>query len=87
MPDIPQADKVIHLLVYAGLAMIPVAVDLRTRGSMLPPILGVLAVGIAVEFAQAGWVAGRDGSVADAVADAGGVAIGVLIGRAMRPAK
>ncbi len=86
MPDVPQADKIIHFLVYAGLALVPVGVDFRIQGSVLPAILVVLAVGIAVEFAQESLVVGRDGSIADALADAGGVVIGALIGCGMRSA-
>ena len=84
MPDVPGADKVTHFLVYTGLAAVPVSLDFRVRGSVLGVLLVLLAVGIAIEFAQEAFVVGRDGSAADALADVGGVATGALIGRRIR---
>ena len=86
LPDVPLADKIVHFLVYTGLAVIPVGMGFSLKESIWPAIILVVAVGIGVEFAQASLVVGRDGSIGDALADVGGVAIGAFIGCGIRSA-
>jgi hypothetical protein len=74
--DLRQEDKVGHVLAYAALMLWFAQVEL-TRRSRAFTALGLLALGIALEFVQ-GWTGERSFSVADMVADAAGTALGWL---------
>jgi hypothetical protein len=69
-------DKVGHALAYAAL-MLWFAQLHRARGRRALTALGLIALGIALEFAQS-WTGQRTFSVADMSADAIGVALGWL---------
>ncbi len=76
-PAIPGTDKVIHLTLFAALTTTGLLAGSRRRW-LLP---AVLAYAVASEFIQAIGVIGRTSSVADVLADAIGVALGVgLVG-------
>ncbi|MFL6176875.1 MAG: VanZ family protein [Ornithinibacter sp.] len=72
----PQADKVVHLLVF----LVPVALALVAgfRRRVVVAVFGAQAV--VSEVVQATLLPHRSGDVLDAVADLTGVALGVLAG-------
>jgi VanZ family protein len=72
LPSVNLWDKAEHAGAFFGLTFLGVWAlpDKRLRVAA-----GVLALGIAIEFAQAWMPLGRDGDVKDAVADAIGIAI------------
>lgn len=74
-------DKAQHALGFAALALLGSLAYPLWREAAL--VAGLLAHGAAIEWAQAatGW---RHGDLADWVADGVGVAVGVLIARAVR---
>ena len=80
--DIPHADKVVHLLLFAAVAY---------TGTMLRLPLGWLATvlvlnAVASELVQHFWLPQRSGDVFDAVADVTGVALGAWLATA-RPTR
>lgn len=74
-------DKAQHALGFAALALLGGVAYPRWREAAL--VAGLLTHGAVIEWAQAatGW---RHGDLADWVADGVGVAVGVLIARAVR---
>lgn len=74
-------DKAQHALGFAALALLGGVAYPRCREAAL--VAGLLVHGAAIEWLQAatGW---RHGDLADWVADGVGVAVGVLIARAVR---
>jgi len=77
-PAWPGLDKLQHFLGYALLSAYAVMLFARMRPQALAA-LGVIAFGIAIEFAQATWTAERIGDSADAMANALGALAGLLI--------
>ena len=77
----PLSDKVEHIGMYALLAFLP-AIHERRR-FVIGAALGAIALGIALEYAQlaTGW---REFEVADMIADAVGVCIGIACGALVR---
>ena len=71
-PSLPvsQIDKAQHLAAYALLAALAY---LACRGRSWRAALGLLALGVGIEFAQAAGGVGREGSVLDVAANTGGV--------------
>jgi VanZ family protein len=82
-PGEHHLDKLIHLVVYALLAL-PPALALARRAA-LGCGLALTLLGIAIEIAQ-GYVPGRQGSPADALVNLAGVALGLVAGLALRRA-
>jgi hypothetical protein len=76
----PESDKVVHLLLFAGLAA-------TTRWRFGPSLSGLAAVAVFAvlsELVQAGVLPSRSGDPLDVVADLAGTALGwVLVGRAL----
>ncbi len=79
-PLFPQADKLEHLLGYGILSGWGALLYARTS-SLVRVAIGLIAYGIAIEIAQALFTTSRQAEVLDAVADAIGVAIGILVVR------
>jgi VanZ family protein len=71
-------DKVEHLLGYLLLSAGAVLLFAR-RGTQLKAGLGLVAMGIVLEFAQAGLTQTRAAEPADALANASGVVLGLLL--------
>jgi VanZ family protein len=77
--DVPRGfDKLEHLLGYLLLAAGAVLLFTR-RATQLRAGLGLVALGVALEFAQAGLTQTRTADPADALANASGVALGLLL--------
>ena len=77
-PMWPGLDKLQHFLGYALLSAYAVMLFERMRPQALAA-LGVIAFGIAIEFAQSAWTADRLGDSADAMANALGALAGLGI--------
>jgi VanZ family protein len=76
---VPQGfDKLEHLLGYLLLAAGAVLLFAR-RGAQLQAGLGLVVLGVVLEFAQAGLTQTRTADPADALANASGVAAGLLL--------
>jgi VanZ family protein len=75
--DLPEGDKLEHVLAYAVLMFWFAQMYYRTR-SRLPFALGFVLLGIALEFLQA-FTDTRQFEIADMIADAAGVALGWII--------
>jgi VanZ family protein len=73
---LPVSDKVIHFSGYMVVAFLAVCAEGRARAWKL--CAGLVAMGIALEFLQE-LVPGRSSEVLDAVADLGGVLLGLLL--------
>lgn len=74
---LPQhGDKVEHLLAYAALMAGAVQL-LAGRGRLLACALALAALGVGLELAQGAFTANRMADPADALANAGGVALGL----------
>ena len=78
--SLPHIDKVGHFLAYVGLAILA-CLGFQGRRLRLPLLLGAVALGAALEFAQQ-FVPGRDLSLADGIVNAAGVLAGALAFRA-----
>ncbi len=71
----PESDKVVHLLLFAGLAA-------TTRWRFGPGLSGLAAVAVFAvlsELVQAGVLPARSGDPLDVVADLAGAALGWLV--------
>ena len=77
-PAFDGIDKLEHLLGYAVLSGWSVLL-FATRRARIAALLGVVAFGIAIEFAQGAFTATREPDVFDAVANAGGAMLGQLL--------
>ena len=75
----PQADKVVHLLVF----LVPVALAVVAGLRRWVVVAVFAAQAVLSEVVQATVLPHRSGDVLDAVADLTGVALGVLVGTAM----
>ncbi len=77
LPKVPRGfDKVEHLLAFALLAVAAVQLY-ATRRALVVAALGLVALGIAIEFAQGNLTSTRSMDAWDAVADACGVLLGM----------
>lgn len=75
---IPDSDKLGHVLAYAVLSAWAVAIFARRRAHWRAA-LALLALGIALEFAQGWFTVDRMMDVRDAIADALGIVLGQLL--------
>jgi VanZ family protein len=71
-----NADKVYHMLAYGWLSALPFWVFRRQKTAVIVA-LWLILLGVALEYAQA-YSPGRICSIWDAVANSGGVALGIL---------
>lgn len=79
LPDLPKnSDKVEHFLAYFVLAGSAVQIY-RTRAALWWAALGLVLMGIGVEFAQGALTDNRSADPADAVANTLGVMAGMAI--------
>lgn len=87
-PDVPfsfeNADKLLHLLGYFGLAVLPYA-GFREERQARAAALCMIALGALLEFGQ-GFIPERSMSLADMAANTLGVFLGILVGRTLRRA-
>jgi len=74
--EFQQEDKIGHVLAYAAIMLWFAQVSV-SRGSRTLNALGLLALGVALEFVQ-GWTGERTFSLADMGADAVGIVLGWL---------
>lgn len=74
-PPFPQADKVVHVVVFALVGFTGVLVGIR----WLPLLVALVLHGVVSELVQATLLSARSGSGWDLAADAVGAAIGVLL--------
>lgn len=78
LPRLPMSDKLEHALAFALLAAS--AVQLFVRGRALALVaFGLLLLGVAIEFAQVTFTTTRAMERGDVVADAIGIAVGMLV--------
>ncbi|WP_200893879.1 VanZ family protein [Xanthomonas sp. GPE 39] len=75
--DMPEGDKVEHFLAYLLLAAGAVQLYASPR-AWTGAALGLLALGVGIEFAQGAWTSTRSADPFDALADALGVALGMV---------
>jgi VanZ family protein len=73
-------DKVLHFFAYFGLAGLAAAA-LKGRPGTFRAVLGLIALGIVLEFVQG--AVGRDESAYDALANACGAVLGGMLGRVL----
>jgi VanZ family protein len=87
-PDVPfsfeNADKLLHLFGYFGLALLPYA-GFREERQARAAALCMIALGALLEFGQ-GFIPERTTSLADMTANACGVFLGIWAGRTLRRA-
>ncbi|MBB5883881.1 VanZ family protein [Xanthomonas sp. F1] len=76
LSDLPDSDKAEHFIAYLLLAAAAVQVYAGPR-AWTWAALGLLALGVGIEFAQGAWTATRAADPLDALADALGVATGM----------
>ncbi|WP_045765407.1 membrane protein [Xanthomonas albilineans] len=74
--DMPEGDKVEHFLAYLLLAAGAVQLYAGPR-AWTWAALGLLALGVGIEFAQGAWTSTRSADPFDALADALGVVAGM----------
>jgi VanZ family protein len=75
--DLPEGDKLEHVLAYAVLMFWFAQMYYRTRSRLLFAI-GFVLLGVALEFLQ-GFTETRQFEIADMIADAAGVMLGWMI--------
>lgn len=75
---VPDGDKIGHLLAYGILSAWAVLI-FRTRRAWWCSALALLALGIALEFAQGALTNYRSADPYDALADAAGILIGLTV--------
>lgn len=88
--NIPGLDKVVHAVMFGGLAFVA-AIDLArkrkrcyrslTRRGVIAVALSVALFGGGVEIAQDAMDMGRGGDIYDFIADVAGVVIGIYLSR------
>ena len=76
LPKVDLDDKIEHALAFVLLAGSAVQLFERWR-ALLVVALGLLALGIGIEFAQAAFTTTRAMAAGDVVADAIGIAVGI----------
>ena len=80
VPDVRSGDKVVHLLMYAGLAWLVARAEprwVRAAGPLVLVALALSALGALDEWHQQ-FIPGRGASVADWLADSAGAALALL---------
>jgi VanZ family protein len=77
LPDLHVSDKLEHALAFALLA--GSAVQLFERRALFAVGVGLLALGVGIEFAQALFTTTRAMEAADVVADTAGIVAGLAI--------
>ncbi|HEY0502114.1 MAG TPA: VanZ family protein [Lysobacter sp.] len=77
-PLFDGVDKVEHFLAYLGLSAWAVMLFATRRAQALAAV-GLIALGIGLEFAQGGLTASRQADSADALANALGVLAGLML--------
>jgi len=82
--DVPDGDKIGHFLAYGLLAAWAVWLFPGTRAQAVSA-LGLVSLGVALEFAQGAWTVDRMMDWHDAVADAIGVLAGLALARWRAP--
>jgi hypothetical protein len=82
--DVPEGDKIEHFLAYGLLAAWAVWLFRGTRAQAVSA-LGLVSLGIALEFAQGAWTVDRMMDWHDGVADAVGVLAGLGLARWLAP--
>lgn len=81
LPDTPPGgDKIEHALAYFLLAASAVQL-FATRRALIFAGIGLLVLGVLIEFAQGAFTTTRSGDAWDAVADAVGVVLGLALAR------
>jgi VanZ family protein len=83
-PGAYALDKLVHLVVYTGLAVLGCLPCERAR-RRLAIALALIALGGSIEIAQS-FVPGRYGTVSDFIANGCGVGLGVALSGMLRPA-
>ena len=83
-PTVQHLDKVQHLAAFMTLALVASLCWAPSRRTELATMLGLLAYGLFIELVQS-QLPTRSASVADWLADAAGVALGLLLMRQLRP--
>ena len=73
-----QFDKLEHFLGYAALSAYAVLL-FASRRAQVAAAIGLIALGVGLEFAQAVLTESRRADVFDALADASGVLVGLLL--------
>jgi VanZ family protein len=82
--SVPEGDKFGHALAYGLLSAWAVMI-FSTPRAWLRSAAALLALGIAIEFAQGAWTTNRTADPYDALADAIGILLG--LGVALTPAR
>ena len=80
---VPEGDKIGHMLAYGVLSMWAVMI-FRSRKQWLRSAIALLALGIAMEIAQGALTTYRTADPYDALADLGGILLGLCV--ALTPA-
>lgn len=79
IPELPSgSDKVEHFLAYFLLSWGAVQLFAR-RSALLMAAVGLVVMGIAIEFAQGAWTINRSADPLDALANTTGVVMGLLL--------
>jgi VanZ family protein len=81
---VPDGDKIGHTLAYAVLSAWAVMI-FRSRAAWLRSAVALMALGVAIEFAQGALTANRTADPFDALADALGIVLGLCV--ALTPAR
>jgi len=76
--NVPDGDKIGHTLAYAVLSAWAVMI-FRTRAAWLRSAAALMALGIAIEFAQGALTDYRSADPYDALADAVGILLGLCV--------
>jgi len=76
--SVPEGDKFGHALAYGVLSAWAVMI-FSTRRAWLRSAAALLALGIAIEFAQGAWTTNRTADPYDALADLVGILLGLCI--------
>lgn len=74
--DVPHADKLVHLVAYAGLSGLARLGWPKLWGGLI--FFGLAAFGIGIEIAQHNMNLGRTGSIADTIANLIGTALPLI---------
>lgn len=82
--DIPNGDKIEHVIAYGLLSAWAVWLFAGRRAQLLA-VLGLVGLGIAMEFAQGYLTTYRSMDWRDALADTVGVVVALWLARARRP--
>lgn len=81
--QIPDLDKLVHIVIYAILAFLWMK-SLRIRGEkkhVISLLASVILFGISIEWVQETLIEGRSGDRYDAIANAIGAGLGIVISK------